>query len=114
MVERQPSEPQPDTDGDARHWSRTIRCGGQEVILHYDDLPDCDVTVVDGIPCTTALRTVIDLAPELNREDLDRVVGDCLRRGLFTIGEAHERLSCGDMRARPGAALLRRSLERYS
>ena len=34
--------------------------GGIEVIVHHDDLPPSDNTVMHGIPCTTALRTVID------------------------------------------------------
>ena len=33
---------------------------GMEVIVHYEDIPDSDCTVVDGIPCTTALRSVIE------------------------------------------------------
>ena len=36
------------------------------------------MTVVDGIRCTTALRTVIDLAPDLSHEELRRMVDDCL------------------------------------
>jgi hypothetical protein len=82
------------------------------VIVHFDDLPDSDITIVDGIPCTTALRTVIDLAAEWDEDQLDRVVRDCLQRGLFTIEEAQERLSRDDMRGRPGAAVLRRYLAR--
>ena len=39
--------------------------GGQEVIIHYDDVPPSDITVLHGLPVTTALRTVIDIAPEL-------------------------------------------------
>lgn len=31
--------------------------GDQPVIVHHDDLPPHDRTVVHGIPCTTALRT---------------------------------------------------------
>jgi len=37
------------------------RLGGQAMVVHYDDLPEKDITVVEGIPCTTALRTVIDI-----------------------------------------------------
>src|SRR5439155_17042536 len=48
------------------------RFGGQEVIVHYDDVPPSDITTVDGIPCTTALRTVIDIAPDLDRAQLRR------------------------------------------
>jgi hypothetical protein len=81
--------------------------GGQEVIVHYDDLPATDITTVDGIPCTTALRTVIDIAPDLDRAHLAEVVRDCLDRGLFTVDEARARISEPDMQQRPGARLLR-------
>ena len=35
---------------------------GPIVIVHYDDIPESDVTSINGIRCTTALRTVIDLS----------------------------------------------------
>lgn len=53
--------------------------GGQEVIVLYADIPEKDVTTVDGLPCTTALRTVIDIAADVDRAQLDRIVQDCLR-----------------------------------
>ena len=62
--------------------------GGIEVIVHHDDLPPSDITVVHGIPCTTALRTVIDLAPELEPDALERMLRDCLDRRLFTVADA--------------------------
>jgi hypothetical protein len=87
---------------------RTI--GGVDVILHYDDVPDTDVTEVDGIRCTTALRTVIDVAPEMTLHDLRSTVAECFERGLFTAAEAWRRLDCPDMADRRGAELLRRVL----
>lgn len=83
---------------------------GGPVVVHYDDLPNTDIASVRGIPCTTPLRTVIDLAPELDQGDLDRVVRDCLDRRLFTIDEAAARLDADDMLRRPGALLVRRAL----
>ena len=44
-----------------------VRLGDQMAVIHYDTIPEKDLTVVRGIPCTTALRTVIDVAPELRR-----------------------------------------------
>ena len=84
--------------------------GGQEVIVHYDDVPETDITTVDGIRVTTPLRTVIDIAPDVEPELLERIVQDCLRRALFTVEDAHARLAEPDMRSRPGALLLRRVL----
>jgi hypothetical protein len=80
---------------------------GREVVVHYDDIPDTDITVVQGIPCTTALRTVIDLAPDVDPLQLHRMVQDCLDGHLFTVEEAEARLAQPDMRHRRGAELLR-------
>jgi hypothetical protein len=80
------------------------------MIVHYDDVPKTDLTIVDGIPCTTALRTVIDLAPEVDPATLERMVQDALARKLFTVEEAWARLAARDMATRPGAELLRRLL----
>lgn len=86
------------------------RTDGIEVVVHHDDIPEQDRTTVDGIPCTTALRTVIDLAPELTGDEVRRVVDDCLARGLFTVEEALARTGEEDMRDRPGARRLREHL----
>jgi hypothetical protein len=83
-----------------------VRMGDQQVIVHYDDIPDEDRTIVDGIPCTTALRTVIDVAPDVETSQLERMVQDCLDRRLFTVDDARQRIGAPDMRSRPGAWLL--------
>jgi hypothetical protein len=55
---------------------------------------------------------VIDLAPEVDSAELDRMVRNCLDRGLFTVAEALERIGEPDMLVRRGAALLAESLAR--
>ena len=85
--------------------------GDDEIIVRHDDIPDCDRAVVQGIPCTTALRTVIDLAPEVEADQLRRMVEDCLARELFTLDEAWARLRAPDMADRSGAEILRRYLD---
>lgn len=89
------------------------RLGGQDVIVHYDDLPDTDRTVVDGIPVTTALRTVLDLAVELSDRELERMIDDCLRRHLFTVEEGLARAAEPDMLLRSGAQRVRRMLAHW-
>jgi hypothetical protein len=91
--------------GHQRRW-----VGGQEVIVHCDDIPASDRTTVSGIPCTTALRTVIDIAADVDLAHLETIVRDCLDRRLFTVDEARRRLSQPDMATRAGAVLLRRVL----
>jgi hypothetical protein len=105
--------PEPDED----LWIDSNSCltertwlGGQEVVVHYDDIPAKDITVQKGIRCTTPLRTVIDIAPDVDPAELERIVRDCLDRGLFTVEEARARVAEPDMRKRPGAELLRRAL----
>lgn len=86
------------------------RVGDEEVIVHHADLPESDVTVHKGIPVTTPIRTMIDLAPEVDGDHLRAMVADCLSRGLFTLEEAWDRLAQADMVDRPGAVILRQHL----
>ncbi len=90
-----------------------ILVGDTAVIVHYDDIPESDITTVRGIRCTTALRTVIDLASETDLSDLEQMVQDCLRRRLFTVEEARVRLAQDDMLRRTGAERLRRVLDQW-
>lgn len=85
---------------------------GREFCVHYDDIPESDVTMIHGVRCTTALRTVIDIAPDIGVTDLERVVSDALRRNLFTVDEAMARVARPDMASRRGAHLLRALLVR--
>jgi hypothetical protein len=98
-----------DANGDP---TERVRMGDQEVVIHYADVPESDITTVQGIRVTTPLRTVIDIAPDLGADHLDRIVQDCLRRRLFTTEEALARLAQPDMQKRPGAALLQQALRR--
>lgn len=84
--------------------------GGVEVIVHQDDLPETDVTTVDGIRCTTALRTLIDVAPDSSAAHLEQMLQDCLVRGLFSVEEAWRRLAEPDMIERRGAQMVCRAL----
>ncbi|CAB4734538.1 MAG: hypothetical protein F2934_00845 [Actinobacteria bacterium] len=90
--------------------TETVRMGARELIVHHDDVPETDTVQVAGIPCTTPLRTVIDMAPELSTPRLMEMVAYCLDRGLFTVADARQRLAQPDMVGRRGAELLRRVL----
>ena len=89
-----------------------IAINGHEVIVHYDDIPDSDITTVDGLQVTTALRTVIDIAPDMDAAELDRILRRCLDRRLFAIDDAVTRIAQPDMQARTGAKLLGPALAR--
>lgn len=84
---------------------------GMPVIVHHAELPLSDITTIDGIRCTTPLRTVIDLAPEVEPQHLTEMVLDCLDRRLFTVNQAHQRLRQPDMATHPGAERVRRVLQ---
>lgn len=97
-----------DADGDL---GEVWRVGDQEVIVHYKDIPEKDKVIVDGIPCTSALRTVIDIAVDTEEAELVRIVRECLERRLFDVSEARARLAEDDMRDRRGARILGRTLD---
>lgn len=90
--------------------TEVVTLGDQEVHMHYDDIPESDITTVDGLRCTTPLRTVIDSAPDVSEPELVRITQDCLDRGLFTVEEALARLRQPDIAGRRGARLLRKVL----
>lgn len=83
---------------------------GRRFVLHYEDIPDTDWTALYGINVTTPLRTVIDIAPDIEQAQLERIVDDCLNRRLFTVEEARARVAELDMLTRPGAQFPRRIL----
>lgn len=90
-----------------------VTIGSATTVLHHDNIPDSDITLVGGMPCTTAIRTVIDIAAELRPAELETVMNDCLDRGLFTIEEMRSRLSDPDMVWRYGAGLLRTFIDKH-
>lgn len=50
-------------------------------------LPPSHCTVLDGVPVTTAARTIRDLAPTVGAGFLARMVDSSLRRRITTLGE---------------------------
>jgi hypothetical protein len=92
-------------DGNGVLVERVVWAGG-EVLVRHQELPESDITMVRGIRCTTALRTVIDLAAELDAGELPAVVSDALARRLFTVEEAWQRLEQPDLARHSGALRL--------
>ena len=109
-----------DLPHEARFWIDHNGCvterhviGGQEVLVHYDDVLPSDICVIGGLRCTTALRTVLDLAADVSNEQLHRLVRDSLMRQLFTVEAALERANRRDIRDRPGTQLFLEALVEY-
>ena len=84
--------------------------GGVEAIIRYGDVPESDITIVDGIRVTTPVRTLIDIAPTTEPERFLDIVADAIERGLFSPEQAWLRLAQPDMEHRIGAHLLRMTL----
>lgn len=51
------------------HLVERIDMGGQQVHVHYRDIPESDITTVHGLRVTTPLRTVIDIASDGDAEN---------------------------------------------
>ena len=83
-----------------------------DLIVHYDDIPESDITIVGGIRCATALRTVIDIAAEYGPEQLPHVLRHCFDRRLFSARDARDRIARPDLRTHPGATLVAQALDR--
>ncbi len=73
-------------------------------------LEEGDVIIRDGMPCTSPLRTVIDLSGPMSPTELGKVVDDLLRRRSLGLEELRERVD--RTRPAPGrsVATLRRVL----
>ena len=84
--------------------------GGTKVIVHFADYPETDITTVRGIRCTTAERTIIDLATTFEEHHFREVVFDALDRGIVTEERLWARLDQPDMRVHVGAEILRQLL----
>ena len=72
-------------------------------------LSGLDRTTVDGVPCTSAARTVVDLAAVLTNEALEAAFESARRMGLTTTPRVAARLDAVGPR-RAGATRLRRVL----
>jgi very-short-patch-repair endonuclease len=56
-----------------------------------DSLPEQDLTVVDGIPCTTVARTLVDVGGLMPRARFEDVLDTALVRGLVTAAVLRSR-----------------------
>lgn len=74
-------------------------------------LEPVDVTEVDGIPCTTLARTLLDLAEVIDRQGLERAVGQADVLRIFDLRAVEDVLSRAD--GRRGAGVLRDVLAQY-
>jgi very-short-patch-repair endonuclease len=77
--------------------------------LHVMPLPADQVTVVDGIPCTTVPRTLFDLAAsEQFAQRVERAVDNALAMRLTTVAALHDLVR--HSKGRPGVRRMRELL----
>jgi hypothetical protein len=67
--------------------------------LHPEDL-----TVVDGIPCTSVARTIVDCAEEMSKDELRELMANAGRKGLLDIDAV--RRSAARVEWRPSLPML--------
>jgi len=74
-------------------------------------LSAADVTVVDGIPCTTAARTLFDLAEVVNRRAVERAYDQAEIVGVFDLRGLEDQIARN--LTRPAARMVRSVLEQH-
>lgn len=74
------------------------------------DLPTRDRTVINGIPSTSVVRTLIDLSAVCQAAAVELAVEDALRRGMTTVSKLLLRAEELGARGREGPAGLRKIL----
>jgi len=84
------------------------------LIVHESKLiDDVDMTIVDGIPCTSVERTLIDLGAVCSRNVVERALEAALRDEVTTVDEVQASLARLARRGRNGAGILRSILDEY-
>jgi hypothetical protein len=81
------------------------------MVVHRRDLDPADVTTVDAIPVTTPVRTIIDLASVLDRDDLEDALDEAIRRNRTTPEHIRWLLSQTPARGLHGVGTLRELLD---
>jgi very-short-patch-repair endonuclease len=79
-------------------------------IHHRQALSDADVACHEGIPVTSPVATLIDLATRLTRRELERAIGEADKLGRITPPALRRALD--ETPPRPGIKHLRQTLDR--
>jgi very-short-patch-repair endonuclease len=102
------SQPTPEIHLSLPLGSRRRRPG---IVIHRRKaLTDQDVTRHHGIPVTTPIATLIDIAPTLTRDELEAAINDADKHGLTDPDQL--RATLDEVVHWPGAARLRETLDR--
>ncbi len=92
-------------------WSR--RQKRTSVVVHESKtFGPTDQTVIDGIPCTSIVRTILDLPAVVPAYRADQLFEDALRKRLCTIDQIANRFVQIARRGRPGTSVARELIEK--
>lgn len=87
---------------------RRMRTGsGRLIARRISTFGPTDLARIGALPVTSALRTIIDLAPRVPESTLEIALDQQLRRGLITVGGLIRRLNELDSTRKPGLRVLR-------
>ena len=82
------------------------------VVLHHSPpLHPEDRAIVDGIPCTSVARTLVDLAEEMTKDELREVFANADRKGLLDIDAV--RRSAARVEWRPSLPMLYEVIDEF-
>jgi very-short-patch-repair endonuclease len=83
------------------------------IVVHRSTtLQPADITTIDGIPCTSLSRTLLDLADDVDRTGMERAVSQADVLGIFDLRAVEEVLSRAT--GRHGAGVLWSVLAEYA
>jgi hypothetical protein len=83
---------------------------GVQVVHRLEDLHERWVTAVDGVPCTTVARTLVDLGAVLPDKEVARCLDRATGRGIVTVSMVETARKAVARRGRRGAGVIRRVL----
>ena len=92
---------------------RRLKSPEPSVLIHRCRQLPPDSTAVDGIPTTSATRTLFDLAGDLAPAELELAMEDALRRGLTSLPRLRWCLTTMGGQGRRGTASMRTVLSAY-
>ena len=90
---------------------RSARSRPGIVVHRSTTLQPADITTIDGIPCTSLARTLLDLAEVIDRQGVERAVSQAEVLCIFDLREVEDVLSRAT--GRHGAGVLRSVLAEY-
>jgi very-short-patch-repair endonuclease len=82
------------------------------LVVHRGERLEADVTRHQGIPVTSPIRTLVDLASQIDRGELEAAVNEADKLDLVSTDEL--RAALDEIPRRPGVAVLRSVLDRQT